>query len=178
MSGWPCIENSENGLSIKTLIHTCKKWFSQYGVPSTISSDGGPQFRSYEFQKFLKKYSVKHRMSSPYNSQSNGHAEINVKAMKQLILKITDNGNIENENFLTAILEYRNTPKHNVLSPAEIIMGHQLRSSIPIHQNSKWIKKDDELNKNISVKLKKSERYYNSSAKNLIPIKIGTQVWV
>ena len=66
-------------------------------------------------------YSVKHRMSSTYNFQSNGHAEINVKAMKQLILKTTDNGNIENENFLTAILEYRNTPKHNGLSPAEIL---------------------------------------------------------
>ena len=177
LSGWPCIENFGNGLSTKKLIHTCKKWFSQYGVPSTISSDGGPQFRSYEFQKFLQKYSVKHRMFSPYNSQSNGHAEINVKAMKQLILKTTDNGNIENDNFLTAILEYRNTPKHNGLSPAEILMGHQLRSNIPIHHSafsSKWIKKDDELNKNISVQLKKSERYYNSSAKNLIPIKIGT----
>ena len=75
-------------------------------------------------------------MSSPYNSQSNGHPEVNVKAMKQLILKTTDNGNIEIEHFLTAILEYRNTPKHNGLSPVEILMGHQLRSNIPIHHSA------------------------------------------
>ena len=65
---------------------------------------------------------------------------------------------MENDNFLTVILEYRNTPKHNGLSPAEILMGHQLRSNILIHHSafsSKWIKKDDELNKNISAQLKK-----------------------
>ena len=96
-------------------------------------------------------------MSSPYNSQSNGHAEINVKAMKQLILKSTDNGNIENENFLTAILEYRNMPKHNGLSPTEMLMGHQLRPNIPIHHSAFTSKriKDDELNKNISAQQKK-----------------------
>ena len=30
LSGWPCIENIGNDLSTNKLIHTCKKWFSQY----------------------------------------------------------------------------------------------------------------------------------------------------
>ena len=38
--------------------------------------------------------------------------------MKNLILKTTENGDINKEEFLEGLLEFRNTPREHGLSPA------------------------------------------------------------
>ena len=47
-----------------TLISTSQTVFISYGIPEEISTDGGPQFTSQSFQTFLKKWEVKHQISS------------------------------------------------------------------------------------------------------------------
>ena len=41
-------------------------WFTEFGWPSAIRTDGGPQFRS-EFMQFCEQHGIKHELSSPYN---------------------------------------------------------------------------------------------------------------
>ena len=55
-------------------------WFTEYGWPSTLRSDGGPQFLA-----FCAHNGIKHELSSPYNPESNGLAEAAVKNIKTLI---------------------------------------------------------------------------------------------
>ena len=133
------------------------------------------------FQDFLKNWGVTHRPSSPYYPQSNGHAEASVKSIKNLILKTTSNGNIDCDEFLTGLLELRNTPRQDGLSPAEVLYGHPIRSKIPIHSSafhSRWKRMNAEWDKRRSEQLKKSNRWYNQTAKPMDPIRSGTVVRV
>ena len=74
---------------------------------SEFSSDLGPQFKANKFQKFLKQYGVRHRLSSAYFPHSNSRA-------RRLL-----RDNMGNDKFLRALLQYRNTPHPDTrLSPA------------------------------------------------------------
>ena len=64
-----------------------------------------------------------------------------MKAVKELVAKIAPSGDLSSEEFLTGLLEFRNTPLECGLSPAQIVLGHQLRSVVPAHRSSyasKW----------------------------------------
>ena len=72
----------------------------------------------------MKKWGVHHKPSTPNYPQSNGHAEAAVKSMKTLISKTTTDGNLDTDEFGIALLEWRNTPRADGLSPAEMLFGH------------------------------------------------------
>ena len=106
-------------------------WFSTYGIPKLLVTDGGPQFASEEFKQFCEGWHIQHNKSSPYNPQSNGKAEAAVKCMKRLLLKNNKNGNMDNAMFKASLLEYRNTPNATGKSPAQILFGRPTRSFVP-----------------------------------------------
>jgi len=72
-----------------------------------------------------------HRLSSAYNPQSNGKAEVAVKSAKRLLLSNTGaSGSLDTGRFLRAMMQFRNTPDRDCeLSPAEIVFGRPLRDS-------------------------------------------------
>lgn len=70
-----------------------------------------------------------HLTSSPGHQQSNGKAEAAVKTMKHMMLKTLKDGPPDQYE---ALFEPRNTPCQNTgLSPAEMMHGHAIRSTIP-----------------------------------------------
>lgn len=71
-------------------VTTClTNWMLEFGIPVSIQTDGGPQFRS-EFDTWCKEMGIKHELSSAYYPASNGHAEAGVKSMKLLLEKKTN----------------------------------------------------------------------------------------
>ena len=70
-----------------------------------------------------------HELSSPYNPRSNGHAEATVKNMKYLL----ENHHAHWDTFKEALLECRNTPRPDNLSPAQLMTGHRQRTMQPAH---------------------------------------------
>jgi len=103
-------------------------------VPEEISSDGGPSFRSNEYQKFLDAWGITKRISSAYYPQSNGRAEIAVKVMKRALEDNVDplTGNVNTEKAAKAIVTHRNTPAKDLnISPAEMLFGYKLRDHLP-----------------------------------------------
>ena len=98
--------------------------FARHGIPNPVISDNGPQFSSREFILFSKLYCFTHRTSSPKHPQANGEAERAVKTLKCLLKKVED-------PFL-ALLSYRATPLRNRYSPAELLMGRTLCTTVPI----------------------------------------------
>ena len=112
-------------------------------------------------------------LSSPHYTQSNGHAEAAVKAMKNLVAKSTESGNIDSDEFCEGLLEWLNTPKGHGLSPAEVLYGSPLRSIIPAAFQSYakyWEDKFEKWDETMST-LKRGEEYYNKQAKPLTPFK-------
>lgn len=106
------------------IIHRLKQIFARHGIPQTFVSDNGPQYSAKEFSAFATSYGFIHITSSPGHSSGNGEAERAVRTVKQL-LKAADDPYL-------ALLSYHSTPIRNGYSPAELLMGRKLRSTIPM----------------------------------------------
>ncbi|XP_043717480.1 uncharacterized protein LOC122665396 [Telopea speciosissima] len=50
--------------------------FSRFGFPRAIISDGGYHFRHWRLEALLKKYSITHKVATPYNPQTSGQVEV------------------------------------------------------------------------------------------------------
>ena len=107
-----------------TVTRQLATWFTEYGWPSTLRSDGGPQFRT-EFSAFCADNGIKHELSSPYNPESNGLAEAAVKNIKTLINRC----NRLNEDLQLAIAAWRNMARADVFPPVSCSSGEDRDSS-------------------------------------------------
>ncbi len=135
LSGFTEVFHTPSGTSSagsRGLVKCLRKWFATFGVPMTISSDGGPEFIASHTQEFLRSWRVKHRVSSAYNSQSNGRAEVAVKTVKRLMRSnLGPLGSLDSDKFLSAMLQLRNSPDPDCgISPAEIVFGRRLRDNL------------------------------------------------
>ena len=106
------------------VINVMKSIFARHGIPQVVRSDNGPQFSAEEFTKFSNSFGFQHVTSSPRYPQSNGQVERMVQTMKKMIQKSDDP--------YLAIMSYRATPHPWCdLSPAELLMGRRMRTTIP-----------------------------------------------
>lgn len=161
-------------LKSKTVIKYLKECFARWGIPETVRSDNGRQFDSFEFRKFAEEYNFKWISSSPKYPQSNGLAESGVKLMKNILKK--------NEDPHLGLLAYRNTPLECGASPAQLLMGRNLRETLPVtniylqpklpnHEGVKEHMKRE--------KVKQAAQYNRAHrAKPLQEIKEGARVWI
>ena len=138
-SGWPNAVPLTQ-LDTNAVIKILEDWFIDMGKPERIRSDGGPQFRS-EFTRWCKKMGIHHELSSAYHHESNGHAEVSVREMKRL-LNVTRSWRA----FREALREYRNTPRHDGLSPAQWLFGRRQRTNIPAMPQAYNRLSNDEIN--------------------------------
>ena len=111
----------------ETVINHTKSILSRHGIPETIISDNGPQFKSHLYAEFIKKWEIQHKTSSPEYPQSNGMVERTIQTVKRTLYKAKHN----NEDAYLAILHLRTTPTAEGISPASYLMKRNLRTLIP-----------------------------------------------
>ena len=193
LSGWSDVFRSPKGspqAGSEGLICCLRNCFARFGVPEEISSDGGPEFVSKATEDFLAKWGARHRLSSAYNPQSNGRAEVAVKTTKRLLRSNTSpSGMLDNDRFLRAMMHLRNTPDPDCnVSPAEIVFGRQIRDAFafvnrlekfnndnisPVWRNA-WKKKEEALRQ----RSHRSAEERNSHTRSLPPLRIGDQCYI
>lgn len=98
--------------------------FARHGIPETLISDNGPQFSGHEMKAFATDYCFEHVTSSPKHPQGNAEAKRAIQTVKYLLKKGKDP--------YQALLAYRATPLSNGYSPAELLMGRRLRTTLPV----------------------------------------------
>ena len=179
LSGWatPCSYGKDTSTS--ATIKILRELFRNLGVPRRLRTDGGPQFSSAEFREFTKSWGIQHDMTSPHMPNSNGHAEAHVKALKNLLGKTTQKGNLNTDEFTKGLLELRNTPRADGLSPAQILYGRTLRSCLPSHRRlfaPTWLSKIAEWDAKRAATKAKVKRAYDRHAKSLEPLAIEDEV--
>ena len=111
------------------IINILQDLFSRYGVVVQLTSDNGPQFRSAEFEHFMKLNGVKHVRIAVYHPASNCLAERMLQSFKRHL----GSGNEQNlqqriHNFL---LMYRST-NHPFTGRtlASLFLGRELRTRL------------------------------------------------
>ncbi len=114
-SGWPIVAPAQNGAT--GLTSTLRETFATFGIPTTLTSDGGPEFASHSTRELLSSWGVQHRTSAAYNPHANNRAKTAVKTMKRLIAGNTGPGGSLNTNFYKALLLYRNGPSPDTRCP-------------------------------------------------------------
>eukprot|EP00095_Tigriopus_kingsejongensis_P000402 snap_masked-scaffold19_size710362-processed-gene-4.9 protein:Tk00402 transcript:snap_masked-scaffold19_size710362-processed-gene-4.9-mRNA-1 annotation:"PREDICTED: uncharacterized protein LOC100900865" len=160
---WTCVQNVRK-LDTATIVQCLDRWFIDYGLPDRIRTDGGPQFRG-PFKEYCSSMAVDHELSSPYNHQSNGHAESAVKSMKHLVTK---SGSWP--KFQLALREWRNTPTSKGLSPAQLLFNRRQRTLAPAHpENYEIIETPEREREEERSRLQSSraKRRYDLRTKNL-----------
>jgi len=104
------------------IVEALKPIFFWYGVPETLLSDN---YAFHKFVEFTKSYDFCHVTNSPYFPPSNGQAERTVQTVKQLLKESSDP--------YMALLTYQAVPLPWCdLTPAELLMGRQLRTNLPL----------------------------------------------
>ena len=157
------------------VINVLKSIFARHGIPETLRSDNGPQDASQAFETFAQSYGFQHLTSSPHFPQSNGQAERTVQTVKRLLKRSSDP--------YLAFLHYRATPfPWCQRSPAELLMGGRLRTSIPQVKEQfdpQWPYLEEFKSLNRKFK-QKQKRDFNKRhrAQNLKDIPEDTKVWV
>ena len=109
--------------STDIIVHV-KSIFARHGIPEVLISDNGPQFSGQAFTLFAATYGFRHITSSPRFPQSNGEAERAVQTVKSFLKKASDP--------YLALLAYRATPLRCGYSPAQLLMGRRLRTTVPV----------------------------------------------
>ena len=99
-------------------------WFLQFGYPSSIHSNGRPQFCS-AFKEFCKANGIQHEVASPYNLKSNGLVEVNICSLKQILDKV------RKLTFESAFSSWKNMKRVNRPSPNMLFFGRKLHLKLP-----------------------------------------------
>ena len=180
-SNWPIVERSRDGAA--GLISSLQQTFTTYGTPEELASDAGPEFTATITQRFLKEYGVHHRLSSIAFARSNGRAEVAVKTVKRLMIDNTSpNGDLNNDAFQRAMLQYRNTPDRDTrLSPAMCIYGRHIRDFIPIlpqkyRPNNIWTDTLTAREEALRNRHMRTQEKLSEHTRRLPPLKVGDHV--
>ena len=64
--------------------------FSKFGVLKAIINDGGSHFCNKPFENLLAKYGVKHKVATPYHSQTSGQVELANREIKTILMKVVN----------------------------------------------------------------------------------------
>ncbi|XP_038116866.1 uncharacterized protein K02A2.6-like [Culex quinquefasciatus] len=144
-SKWPEIIPTKRTTTAAT-ISILRKIFARFGNPEVMVTDNGPQLTSDTFEQFCESNGIMHLKTAPFHPQSNGQAERFVDTFKRTVKKIRAGGEDLDEALDIFLNCYRSTPCRNApggKSPAEILLGRPMRTSLELLRPPSKFTKDN-----------------------------------
>jgi transposase InsO family protein len=131
-SKFPFVADMGNDTSAKNVCNVLEQAIDWLGPPTTLVSDNGPPFTSFEMGEFYKKYGIEHLTTAPYHPPSNGIAERFVRSFKEGMLKQQQSGQTNKLVALRNVLRnYRWTPHTTTgTPPAEALFRRPIRTEL------------------------------------------------
>ena len=171
LSGYPELIECKTTTS-KAIITSMQAVFARFGPPDVVMSDNGPQFSSTEFAEFAEDWNFEHKTSSPEYPQSNGMAESAVKALKSIVKKSRSLSDV-----YKALLAYRTTPLDHGIAPATVMMGRNIRTTLPVHPSKLTSEEHAQFTETRRLQHEKQKMYFDKQGKKpLTDLQTGEQV--
>lgn len=121
-------------VSAKAVVRSLTDFFSMFGVPTQVQTDGASYFTGTVFTTFLHKLGITHSVSSPYHPESQGALERSHRSIKSSLTKLgLDSGSSWDDDLAFALFALRDTPNaSHGFTPFELVFGHSVRGPLCI----------------------------------------------
>ena len=105
-----------------------EKWFYQYGIPSRLRRDGGPQFRE-GFSRWCRELDIEHELSSSYNPSSKGLSKAAMRVVKETLKKA---GVVKGADLYRLMFDLNSMSHANGSgAPIELFLGRNVTTFLP-----------------------------------------------
>ena len=112
--------------------------FYKFGYPRELVTDQRSQFASNLIEDLLAHHKIKHRTSTPYHPQANGHVEVTNRVLEEILTKVVSNNRKDWADCLVeATWAYNTTWKTTTgFTPYELVYGKKDMLSIDFKYNT------------------------------------------
>eukprot|EP00253_Pinus_taeda_P034478 PITA_34478 len=112
--------------------------FYKFGYPREIVTDQGSQFTSNLIEDLLSHHKIKHRTSTPYHPQVNGHVEVTNRALEGILTKVVSSSRSDwVDRLVEATWAYNITWKTTTsFTPYDLVYGKRALLSIEFEYNT------------------------------------------
>jgi len=109
-------------------------------MPRAIISDQGTHFNNWSFDALLKRYSIIHRLATPYHPQTSGQVEVSNRQIKQILEKIVSRNRKDwADKLVDALWAYRTAFKTPLgMSPYRVVYDKPCHLPVEIEHRAWW----------------------------------------